>query len=603
MANNSTIGSMTISDIDFQSLKISLQRFMSQQSAFQDWNFEGSAVSTLLDLLAYNTHLNALYTNMAVSESFLDSAQLRSSIVSHAKELDYIPRSRTSAMALINIQAVGANLPQAITVPANFQIIGKDTAGDIFYFITDEPLVLTSASNWQANNVTFYEGRYISETFIANTGVRYYTQSSNVDTTSIVVSVTNSTTDSNTSVWSYASDINGIDANSNVWFMQGYDEYQYEVVFGDGIVGASLKPGNIVTIGYRETSGNTGNAFLTYTPFSGIAGANVSIMPVSASTSSYGGNDAESNTDIKFNGPRYYQTQGRAISTSDYVSLIRSQFPQIVAATAYGGEDAVPQRQYGSVIISAKIAAANVLPDSLKSQILNYMRDKVPLSISLIVNDPDVFNLIVDSTVIYSLTALVGAPSGLSTSVASAINSFDATNLEDFNHPLYMSQLASSINASDPSIISNNTKLTLYKQLAPTSNTAPVTIYFNNPIDYDSNTPFLYPTGYEPAVWSSEFKVKSGDGSLQDVVLRDNGLGVLVVALAANTDSIIMRNAGSVDYTNGVVSMPSVQYSSLPSDGIVNVYVKTLMTDKIMTNSQILSIMPSDVSVNLVQVQ
>lgn len=599
-ANNINNGFLTTSDMDFQSLKNSLKTFMSQQSIFQDYNFEGSSLSVLLDLLAYNTHLNALYVNFVGSESFLDSAQLRSSIVSHAKELDYTPRSRTSAMAFINIQAVGASLPASIVVPSNFQIIGKDSAGDVFYFTTDEPVALTAVNNWQASNVVFYEGRRITETFLANSTVRYYMKSANVDTTSIVVSVTNSTSDSNTSVWNFVSDISGLTSNSRVWFMQGYDEYQYEVVFGDGVLGTALIPGNVVTITYRETSGNTGNAFLTYSPYSGISGANVAITPVDATLSSYGGNDTESNTDIQFNAPRYYQTQGRAVSASDYISLVRSQFPQIIAATAYGGEDAIPQRQYGTVIVSAKIASTDFLPDSLKAQIITYLSTRTSLSISVQVDDPDVFNLIVNSNVTYSLNKLTGTPTELVAGVANTIDQFNSTNLEDFSKPLYMSQLTSAINATDPSIISNNTELTLYKPNVALSSTSPITIYFNNPLQYDSTTPFLYPQGYNAVVWSSTFGFSTSLG-VQNATIRDNGLGSLMAVSAANTNNVLMQNIGTVDYTQGIVSIAAASYNA--SNNALNIFVKTATSDKQMLNSQILSILPADVTITLIESQ
>lgn len=600
MANTSP-GFLTSSELDFNSLKQSLKLFMSQQTLFKDWNFDGSNISVMLDLLTYNTTMKALYLNLVGSEMFLDSAQLRESIISHAKELNYSPLSRSSAFVTLQVQLSGNNIPGVVPLSTGFAISGTGANGSSLAFITDSPVLLTSENNWTAN-VDFYEGRLITETFISNfqTGnsVIFNLQSANVDTTSISVSVQNSVSDLTTTTWNYSPGFSGVTSNSNVWFLQGYKDNYYQVVFGNGRFGASLLPGNIITVTYRETSGVGGNGITTFSPMSNTGLVGVAISLTSAANSmSIGGSERESNNSIVFSAPRYFQTQGKAITAPDYKELIQTHFPQFQTVAAYGGEDAVPQKQYGTVLVSGKIDGIDFIPNNLADAMIDFLQPIVPLGLTVKVVQPDVYKVNLDCSVSYNPLKTTLTSTEIQFAIVDSILQYDSSTLEVFGASFYGSPLGTQIKNVDPSVISVNLKSSIVKEFIPVVG-APSSYSFNyqNALYYPFSSATLYPPTFEPVLLSSIFYYTANT----QAIIQDNGLGSLNIVLASNAEVVLTSAVGSVNYVTGQVSISPFIISAMPSNTNVLSFTAQLPSPDVnAASNQILSIDPENITVDV----
>lgn len=599
---NTAPGFLTSSELDFGPLKQSLKLFTSQQTVFKDWNFEGSNISVLLDVLTYNTSLKALYLNLVGSEMFLDSAQLRESIVSHAKELNYSPSSRSSAFVNLQVQLGGNDIPGVVVLPTGFAISATGANGSSLAFITASPVLLTSENNWSAN-VDFYEGRLITETFVSNfasgNSVLFNLQSANVDTTSIYVSVQNSASDLTTATWNYSAGFAGVTANSNVWFLQGYKDNYYQIVFGNGKIGTSLVPGNIITVNYRETSGLGGNGITSFSPMSntGLVGVTISLTTAS-NTVTAGGSERETNESIAFSAPRYYQTQGKAITPSDYQELVESNFPQFQTVTAYGGEDAIPQKQYGAVLVSGKIAGVDFLPNNLADAIVDFLQPIMPLGLTVKVVQPDVYNINLGCTVTYNPLKTTSTEDELEAGIIDSILQYDASTLEVFGASFWGAPLGTQIKAVDPSIISVSFTTSIVKKFIPTVGVSSgYSFTYQNALYYPFSSLTLYPPTFTPVFLSSIFYYTSNTQAM----IQDNGLGVLNIVSASNSSIVLSPSIGSIDYTNGQVSISPFIISGMPSTSNTLSFTAELPSSDVnAASNQILSITPENISVNVV---
>ena len=372
MANQ---GFLDVSELSFDGIKNNLKTYLQNQAIFSDYNFEGSNLSALLDILSYNTYMNSYYLNMVGSESFLDTSVIKSSVISHAKELNYVPRSRASAKAKVtfNINS-GAASPQFIIIPENYVV--KTTVDNITMdFTTDEPIVIYPQNGLYISDPSFiYEGKIVNEYFTVNTGTRFTLKSEYVDTNSIKVYVQTSTNDTTTVEYTLAESLIGISNQSKSFFIQGYKSNQYEIIFGDDVSGKAVNIGNIVRIKYRSTNGVLGNRASSFASTSLID--NLYNMSLTVQTIAADGAEAETLESIKFYAPRHFTTQYRAVTRDDYINLIRERYPQIQTVNVYGGEEADPP-QYGRVLISLiPNSTAPLVSDELKEDIISYLKKK-----------------------------------------------------------------------------------------------------------------------------------------------------------------------------------------------------------------------------------
>jgi hypothetical protein len=586
-------GFLNNTELDFAAYKQSLKTYLSQQTEFRDYDFEGSNLSVLLDLLAYNTYHNAMYLNMIGSEMFLDTAQLRDSIVSHAKELNYTPRSRAASTIDVTITALPANTPDTITLPRYYSIRGTNDANETYTFTTNETIVLYRSNNYTFSNVSFYEGSIKTEAFVANSANNQtFTLSSNtLDVSSITVEVRNSSTDTTTVAWNKANELFGLNSNSAVFFVQGADEFKYGVSFGNGVSSKKLTAGNIVLVSYRQTAGEDGNGCGIFTSISSADGFSSNTFILTTTESSSGGSQAEDAESIRYNAIRGFTNQNRAVTAEDFISLIKANYPSLETVIAYGGEEAVPKR-YGKVIISAKPVGGETLSSSLKNSVLTFLQDKTPLSIEPEIVDPEYLYLDIISRVKYNISATTKTPSQLVSNVVTAITAFNTSYLSDFGADLRFSKLSAAIDDADVSIVSNDTEVRISKRIVPT----PLVSFsanwsFENQL-YSENIRYVLPIGHEPIVSSSAFVY---DG--YTAYMQDNGTGALYIYTRSNGSTIVLNNnVGSVNYDTGEINITNLIVDSYDTDSI-KIYAKTENADIDTLTNKILLIDNEDISV------
>jgi hypothetical protein len=595
MANSS----VNLVNLDFDSIKASLKSHLRSQSRFQDYDFEGSNMSVLLDVLAYNSYLNSFYLNMISSEMFLDSAQLRDSVVSHAKELNYLPRSFRSAVANVNISITPSTPVSSVVIPAKTTFTSRLGANN-YNFVTSEAIALTAASSgtFTATNVNLYEGSYVTDTFVKNgvdSNQRFVLTNPNIDTTSIEVLVSEDSGSSNL-VYTQAFSLYGLSTNSYVFFVQGAQDDTYEVMFGDGFTGRPPKSSAIIEISYRVCNGELPNGADTFVNNSSIDGhSNVTITLNTAATS---GSISESLDSIKFNAPRSFQTQERAITENDYKFLLQREFPEIQAISVYGGEKEDPP-QYGKVYLAIDIEGADGISDSKKQVYNAYLEDKVPLGFTTEIVSPSFVFLDVDSIVKYNYNITTLSDNQIKTRVLNAISLFNVNNLNDFNTTFRYSKFVAAIDESDNSILNNDTIVTPFIRLTPITFTpSSFSLNFNTEILITTPTTDTHPASSERGVYSTNFVYQGFTCQLED-----DGIGNIRI-MKINTDATHTKitNVGTVDYNSGKIIITGLNVSSYAGSGI-KLYVKPVSFDYTVSLRNILTINPSDINVTMVPIR
>jgi hypothetical protein len=571
-------GFLTTSELDFQNYKSSLKTFLSQQDTFKDYDFEGSNMAVLLDLLAYNTYMNGVYLNMVGSEMFLDTSQLRESIVSHAKELNYTPRSRTAAIAFVDITITPADSPDSITIPKYYELNGRTQENTTFYFTTDEAIVIRANNGvYKAANVAVYEGNIVREVFVANASSRYLLQSANVDIQSLNVTVKDSAAATEEVKWNKETFLFGLDNTDNVYFVQGAEDHLYELVFGNGDIGKELVDGNVVTVNYRETNGVEANGVDTFTAPNAIQGyTGIAVATVTEASS---GSEHETDDEIKFNAPRYFPTQNRAVTVEDYIALTKQAFPSLEVVTAYGGEETEP-KQYGKVIVAAKPFGGTKLSTPLKTQMYNYLKERSSISIDPVVVDPEYFFAEVVTEVLYNINLTTRSARDIQALVEDTILQWGNDNLQKFGSDLRYSKLVRAIDDCEDAIISNNTELRLIKSVeVDTGIPFRISLSFENELKQEvSSTRKIYEDT------TSTIETSLFTYNLNDVdylaKIKDDTQGNLVLVSTVNGQVQLLKDKiGTIDYITGELSIGELVYEDVGTTGELQIYARTRRLD------------------------
>jgi len=593
MANTSFLN---VSELSFDGIKNNLKTYMKNQAVFADYDFEGSNLGALVDILAYNTYMNSFYLNMVGSESFLDSSVIKSSVVSHAKELNYVPRSKTSARAKVTFTInTGGAAPRFVVIPENYSV--KTTVDGINMDFTTSEAIVVYPSNGQyvSDQVYVYEGKIVTETFNVTSDTRFTLQSENVDTNSIRVYVQNSSTDTTTVEYTLAENLVNVNAQSKVFFIQGYKSNQYELVFGDGVAGKAISVGNVVKVKYRSTNGTTGNKASVFSASAKING----LYTVTVTTNSIASDGAlaETTDSIKFYAPRHFTTQYRAVTRDDYVNLIRARYPQIQTVNVYGGEDADPP-QYGRVLISLiPNSSIPFVSDELKSDIINYLKTK-SITTEPIIVDPQYLYVDVSSLVFYDPSATTKTQGALTTLAKNAIQNYNNTYLTEFGNDLRKSKLQAMIDSADSSFVSNQTQLRASYKIKPIR-TINNKYYINFGNALSRTNYYGYNPGDERVINSSAFKYYRADtGIVYDAYISDDGNGKLIVYYisANNPYEILNSNIGTIDYSTGKLSFDITVQEYINS---IDISAKLLYDDITVNNTIFLAIDFSKINVTL----
>ncbi len=584
---------LQVTELDFDLIKDNLKTFLKNQNEFTDYNFEGSGMSQIVDLLAYNTHYLAMNANFAMNEAFLDTATLRSSVVSHAKKLGYTPRSARAPIAYVDV-TLNSSVAASATLAKGTRFTTK-IDGSTYGFVTNTDLSVTPSNGiMRFINVPIYEGTLVTSRYtvdLNNIEQKFLVTDTRADTTTLQVSVQNSTSDLTTTVYTLATDITQVTSGANVYFIQEGADGKFEVYFGDGVVGSAISNGNIVQLQYvvtNKTKANGANLFST-TSVDGETDVTVATL-----IASRGGAEPESITSIKFNAPLDYSSQGRAVTTQDYKTIL----PQVYAATksvqVWGGEDNDPPI-YGQVFLSVRTKSGVNLTQAQKNSVANDLKKYNVASIRPTFVNPEVTKVKLKVNFKFDSKTTTKSVGDIEALIRQTITNYNDSDLQNFDVVFRHSKLSRLIDASDTSILSNTTRITLNKVLTPTLNT--VTQYiinFNNPL-YNPHT------GHNSAMGgitsSTGFTIA---GNTNTLYLDDDGNNNIrtYYLVGGTTRNYVDETAGTIDYETGKIVLTDLNITSTSTGNTISIDILPASNDIVSVRNQILEIDTGSVSID-----
>ena len=585
MATNSK-GKIEITDLDFDTIKSNFKSYLSQQNSFTDYNFEGSGMSVLMDLLAYNTHYLAFHANMLANEMFIDTSLTRSASVSHAKALGYLPASTKASYATVDVTVKGVPLSQKTLVMAAGTIFTTTVDSVSYNFVTIGDHTATSDTGiFVFTGVQIYEGTRIRYTYTVNSSdleQQFIIPSASADTNTLVVSVQASSSNITTEVYTLNTDYATLDSTSLKYFLQEVEDGKYEVYFGDGVTGKKPIDGNIIILDYVVTNGSAADGASLFTPASNVGG--YSDITALATASAGGGAEAETVDSIKFNAPLKYAAQGRAVTPDDYKAIVPTVYPNIKSIQCWGGEDNDPPI-YGKVYVAIRPNTGTSLTTTTKNSIVTNLKKYNVASIVPEIVDPEILYLVLGVTAKYNSTLTEKSKSDIKALVETTISSFNTSNLQKFDSVFRHSNLVKDIDETDPSILSSTATIKLKRIVTPTLNAiTKYTVAFNN-------------AAYHPTAAHSQTVTESTgsylSGNTNEQFIDDDGSGNIrtFYLLGGTTKTITNAQAGTINYNTGVVELTSFNITSTTNaDGTIDVTIKPDSNDVIPVRQQVIEI-------------
>lgn len=570
MAANS---SLNLTSLDFDILKENFKTYLKTQTAFKDYNFEGSNINVLLDVLSYNTYMNSFYLNMIASEMFLDSAQKMDSVVSHAKELNYLPRSTRSSKAVVSFTVDYQGNTSPFIIPKGTIFNGLNANGSYNFVTNESRTFLSSNSTYTIEDLEIYEGSYIQDTFIVDSSIenqKFVLSNKNVDTTSITVIVSDDNGQTNTD-YSYTETLFDLNSNSTVYFLQATYNEQYEIVFGDDIFGKKPKNQSVIYVNYRISSGSDSNGISEFSISDDLGKinnngiANPSVITVVSNAVS--GAPAESIESVRFNAPRHFQRQGRCITESDYISAVLQNYPEIQHVNVFSGEITNTSVEFGTVYIAPSTYSGAVLTNSRKNDIETYINTLSPIGIKTKVVDPDYLYIIIESLIHVNFKNTTSSPSYIITKAIATSKNFNVAYLQNMNTAFRMSKFEQAINDSDVGILSNETKARIYKLFSPPlDKLTTISCDFMNKLIKGSITSSTFTTGGKNYILTDYIPgVDTGSGILYQYEQNPN----------LSTPNYITK--GVVDYNTGRVNVNEISYHDI--NGGIKIYAEPYNQD------------------------
>lgn len=564
-----------INELDFFKIKENFKTFLKNQKQFKDFNFEGSNLNVLLDVLAYNTFLNNFYTNMAFSEMFLDSAVLRDSIISHTKALNYLPKSRKSSKAEIEIIFNATDGLNSIFIPKNTKFIAR-CGSRTFTFTNAESIVVNrNSDNNFIKKINIYEGIFKRELFVIDgeNEQRFVINSSDVDIDSITVIVKETQDSSSNSIeFVRKNDLFGVNAEDNVFFIQPYSENRYEIVFGNNIFGNKPVAGNVVIVEYRITKGEESNGSKDFSLDEEISGTTSIINTISAAS---GGSERESEDSIKFFAPKALQIQERAITESDYEILLKQKFPEIENVSAIGGETLIPP-QFGKVIVYVDTIDGEGLSQNNSNRYTKFLKSRSPLTVTPIIKPAEFLKIKLDIKSYFNPNLTDKSPNDLESIIRIKVNEFNDTYLNKFNSTFRRSQFTAVIDNSHSSITSTSITSFPFITIQPVFNSINnFQFSFKSEIKQSFSRIIKNKNriSTNPTVFSNNITFSG-----QPARLEDNGNGKMIIVSRINDEIIVHKVVGSVDYKSG-----SIILNDLSFDGVIGKNVE-IFADLISDN-------------------
>ena len=570
-----------VANLDFEDIKVALKDYLRAQSDFTDYDFEGSALSTLIDTLAYNTYYTAFNANMVVNELFIDSATLRDNVVAIAKQLGYRPKSATSPTAYVSFNVTYGNptTDTELLLRRGTGFIASYDNNIYQYVVLDDVTAQVSNGVATFENVEVREGTQLVNTYVVNTALksqRFILDNENIDTNTIRVKVF-PTGGSFSESWLVSDNIIGIDGTSKVFFLEEIEDSRYELLFGDGVLGKALENGARVEVSYLTTAGPESNGVRTFV-FSGVLENPQGVSPnsfdvsITSTVASAGGEEIESTEKIRYTAPKAYGTQDRAVTADDYSAIIRRIYPATSDIIIFGGEEQDPP-QYGKVFIVLKPKDASYLTSITKSNIVAELQKYSVASIEPEIIDPSILYVELESKIYYDGKVTDQTPAQIRDKVIGGVQSYlDVSDIEKFNGKFRHSKMVSVIDDADRAINSNLTEVTLRKDFYPQLNsTFYYEICYQNTFDKDCDGPVLATTGFRVTEYPNF------DVYLED---RDGKIVLYRLDTATGEKVVLDSEVGDIDYEKGELKMYDLTIiKGTYFDNRISVRVKPLSND------------------------
>jgi hypothetical protein len=610
---------LIVAELEFETIKQNLKEFLSSQTTFRDYNFEGSALSILINLLAYNTYYNAYYTNMIANELFIDSAQIRNSLLSLSKSLNYTPVSRRASTAIVDLLVTppGGNTQATLTLDRFTEFQSEAIDGVNYTFVNSgAETVYKENGAFLFQDIELKAGTPQLTTFvysaIDNPASRFELPNDDIDTSTLLVTVQESISNTSLKVFQISTDITESESDTKVYYLSTTTANRYQITFGDGAVSANIANGNIVYVSYLSTDGDAANKANSFATGSIGGFSNVSISPISSAS---GGAERESDDSIRVNAPQSYTSQGRAVTQKDYETLLKSLYPNIQSIFVWGGEENIPP-VYGKVFVSIAPKDGVIINEAEKVRILSDLLSKISiLTITPVLVDPDYVYLKFETTaeVDGKLTTL-SAPQ-IATTVRQAIIEYTDDTFNQFGAIFVISKFSRAVDDSLSAILGSDTKVRLEKRFMPTLNVSSTyvvnfaTELRHAPIQnalrssafsvYDAAD--VLRTGYIEEVFNSSTGVDSititdagfNYTTAPTVTITGDGAGATGTATIVNgrveTISIVKRGTG---YTSALVSLTGGGGESASASAVVQSKFGTLRTFYYNSNSEKVDINP-----------
>ena len=547
---------LSATELDFDQIKTNLKTFLSNQALFQDYDFEGSGMSIILDLLAYNTHYMALQANLTANEMFLDSATLRESIVSLAKHLNYTPTSATAPVAKLNLILKPTDTPSSINIDKGTKFTTTvDNINYNFVNLKTYTIIPDLQGVYSINDVEIKEGKILSFSYTkdsTDSQQRFLIPNKNVDTATISVVVQTSSTDTTTNTFTAAKETTLITGTDKVYWIQEVEDEKWEIYFGDGTVGQALTDGNIITIEYLVTKGDAANKALTFKQSTTVGGLTSDLVTITTSQIASNGSAIQTKEDVAFLAPKLYSTQGRAVTTIDYKNVLLKERTDIDSITVWGGEDASPVA-YGTVNIAIKPNNASVYSDAIKTDIINQiLKTRSIVSITPKIIDPIYTYINITSSINYDPVVLTTTSTELQSGIETVIKNYFTSTLSKFDIKFRHSIISGLIDKHNKAIRNNSTIVTMEMEANPLAYTTSYTHILNFSNEIEKGT--LSSLGFTDSAGNSCFIDDDSAGNIRSY------------KLVGTSKVYINTTVGTIDYTTGLVTLINFFASALANN-------------------------------------
>jgi len=606
-AGLNTKGKMSITELDFDSIKANLKTYLKGQSDFTDYDFEGSGLNILLDTLAYNTHYNAFMANMLANEMFLDTSVKRDSVTSHAKALGYTPTSANAATASLKVQVNDANTT-TLTMAEGFVFSTTiNGVGYQFVNISDRTINPTEGEyifSTDTLGISVYEGTWVTTKYTkdsTNADQKFIIENDNVDISTLAVQIQTSATDTTKTTYTKSTTLVDIVSTTTAYFIQETIDGKWEIYFGDGVLGKALTDGNVVILKYIITNKTDANGATAFTPSGNIGGfSDITVTTIGVAA---GGANAETLESIKYNAPFNYAAQNRAVTAADYKTIVPTIYPNVESISVWGGEYNNPA-VYGKVYISIRPQAGNTLTEATKTSIITSLEEYNVVSITPVILDPETTKIIPVVNFKYNETITSKSRETLAAEVSTAIVTYSDDTLEKHEAIFRYSPFVNLIDEVDPSILSNITTIKMSKTFLPTLETATkytidfANAFFNPHSGHMASTAGITPGGI---LSSTGFKY-TGDAT-NVWYYEDDGAGLVKAYYILSSAKVYKAaSVGTIDYSTGIIVIAKDNIDSVEDyNGATQTYIRLTVVpssnDIVPVRNQVLEIDTTNMSI------